>query len=679
MGLPGSVNSEFNSQFLYLSKLSITVKQKLQPFFPPLAPLQSLNLRAALFRALNDLKKNGLLGKEVIVRKTMLDECKGERFEEVLVTFSTIVLRKKLGADEGGGSAIARRLALAPDLKPSEQRSLLPLAIAHRASLTAILQRKEQERSRYLQFQHGLDRRNQKLRQKHKQLIQEIEASAGSSITGQSIERIRQRFDTHWQGDPRWLDIILNGDLEDTDDDLLETSFEEAWKDVTSGRVPSANTSSEHEGLLRNLENRVATQQARLQRWKQYREQIKGKLQTMAKTSSPDKPSKPAQDWSIDFTAHKQIDAQQANVLQRPIEQKLGSSHAVEIPEDDEYAQLVKSMQRDLDVIGAPKRQSRRHTRGAVSKHHSEDKQQPDYGMGQLQPADSGLNHDEQLEYDDVDSEEAALPEPEQLNQGGKPATTTPSPHKITKTGQPSERPAVSTPESCDNDSDRKSQPQVPSSRLTGTTLDAADHTSLENDEESMLAAEIIAATMNAGPSPVKVKPSLVERTRRSMAFASPAELHHLPSKSMKQTKDQSSKPSEIFPKVAEDPRATLLERTRRSMSLLPAQPREGRKLMHKHRHSRQFPTNQFETPKKQPAILEDLEDMTPPEQLFSEEADYASIFKSRPKIAMSPTDSPGLDESFVVDALVDTTGESDHADQWQSSPLARIVNKAGS
>ena len=30
--------------------------QKLQPFFPPLEPLQSINLRAALFRCLNELK-----------------------------------------------------------------------------------------------------------------------------------------------------------------------------------------------------------------------------------------------------------------------------------------------------------------------------------------------------------------------------------------------------------------------------------------------------------------------------------------------------------------------------------------------------------------------------------------------------------------------------------------------
>ena len=656
----------------------MTVKQKLRPFFPPLVPLQSLNLRAALFRSLNDLKKNGLLGREVIIRKTMLDECKGERFEEALAAFSTMVLRRKMGADEGGGNAIARRLALASDVRPSEQRSLLPLAIAHRASLTAVLHRKERERSRYLQFQHRLDERNQQLRQQHKRLVLEKEASAGSNITEQSLERIRQRFDTHWQGDPRWLDIILNGDIEDTDHVLFDTPFEETWKDITSGTLPTETTCSKQDGLLRDLESRVATQQARLQHWKQYREQIKGKSHIMINKKSLDKSSKSAQDWSIDLTAHKQIDAQQAKVLQHPVNHTRDSSHAAELPEDEEFAQLVKSMQRDLDAIGVPKRQSLRHARDAISKHHSTDEQRPDYGMRQSQLADDRLDKEERPEQDDVDSEEADLPEPEQVQQSKQPTSTAPIPAETAISKRPSDVPAMSTPESCDDDSGYENQPQAPSSRLTGTTLDVADQPLLENDEESVLAAEIIAATMNAGPSPVKIKPSLVERTRRSMAFASP-QLHHLPPKSIKQTKDQGSIPSEVSSKATEDPRATLLERTRRSMSLLPAQPREPRKSMHKHRSSRQFPTNQFETPKKEAAILEYGEDVTPPEQLFSQEADYASVFKSRPKIAMSPTGSPAADESFALDAFVETSGGNGHADHWESSPLARMVNQAGS
>ncbi|KAJ4359233.1 hypothetical protein N0V85_009459, partial [Neurospora sp. IMI 360204] len=69
-------------------------RNKLKPFFPPLENVQSLNLRAALVRSLEQAKKNGVLGRDAIVRKTMLDECKGHRLEEILAVFSSAVLKK---------------------------------------------------------------------------------------------------------------------------------------------------------------------------------------------------------------------------------------------------------------------------------------------------------------------------------------------------------------------------------------------------------------------------------------------------------------------------------------------------------------------------------------------------------------------------------------------------------
>lgn len=83
-----------------------------------------MNLRAALYRTLTELKKNGVLGRDAVLRKTMLDECKGEKFEEVISTLAVVVLRH----------ACASRH---PDLDleqldqtPKEQ--LIPLIIAYR-------------------------------------------------------------------------------------------------------------------------------------------------------------------------------------------------------------------------------------------------------------------------------------------------------------------------------------------------------------------------------------------------------------------------------------------------------------------------------------------------------------------------------------------------------------------
>ena len=70
-----------------------------------------MNLRAALFRVLSDLKKNGDLGRESILRKSMLDDCKGDKFDELLALFSTAVLRKSLAGTVEDN--VALRLSMA--------------------------------------------------------------------------------------------------------------------------------------------------------------------------------------------------------------------------------------------------------------------------------------------------------------------------------------------------------------------------------------------------------------------------------------------------------------------------------------------------------------------------------------------------------------------------------------
>lgn len=58
---------------------------------------------------------------------------------------------------------------------------------------------------------------------------------------------------------------------------------------------------------------------------------------------------------------------------------------------------------------------------------------------------------------------------------------------------------------------------------------------------------------------------------------------------------------------------------------------------------------------------------MTPLEELFSKDADYASIFKSRPNIAMSPTDSPAPEISPSMNALVSSVVDDDGDGHWRA------------
>lgn len=67
------------------------------------------------------------------------------------------------------------------------------------------------------------------------------------------------------------------------------------------------------------------------------------------------------------------------------------------------------------------------------------------------------------------------------------------------------------------------------------------------------------------------------------------------------------------------------------------------------------FPVNQFETPRKPSPHRSGAS--TPRDDLFDENADYASVFKSRPRIAQSPIASPAVHVSSFEEFDLDGNG----------------------
>lgn len=246
-------------------------------------PLQSLNLRAALFRCLNELKKNETLGKDVMLRKTMFDDCKGDKVQDLLASFSTIVLRKVLAEGDGGKASIAGRLAIARRVTKKEHESFLPLAIAHRASLTALLRRKRELQARYHGFDRILDLKEQELDQR----FESIEKTQGfldaNPIPDHTVARVSKIIQEQWQGDTRLVDVFTRGEDHNSRDGLLDQSFPELWPKVSAGTFDGP-TEFSHHGVLEDLEKRVADQEARLKQWKDFREAMKRKAKPRQST-----------------------------------------------------------------------------------------------------------------------------------------------------------------------------------------------------------------------------------------------------------------------------------------------------------------------------------------------------------------------------------------------------------
>ncbi|KAL5051584.1 hypothetical protein BDW71DRAFT_214310 [Aspergillus fruticulosus] len=508
-----------------------TARDKLHPFFPPLEPLQSVNLRAALFRVLSDLKKNGDLGRETILRKSMLDDCKGEKFDELLAFFSTIVLRKKV---QNRNPAID--LSLASGLTPQEYTLLLPLILAHRASLSTLGERRERVRDIHEKFSQLLDR-------KRLELDARPASDAHVQVRGTDLEALARETRANLQGSVEWADALLYGGLSSSRDAFLELPFDTAWSQAKASTVDNLCSTSTRPDLILDLETRVLRQRARLQRWHQYANSLK-----RSGTASQSRPADTKTAPQLVFRDHQSLTvASISKAVRQPVNRG---------PPSAGDQNILHSISEAMERINGPSRQR------------------------QSSPA----------------------PAPE-LEPEPKPKVPRPSP--------PIGRPKIL---------------ELPAE---STTFDY-------NDEE-----------------PLKRRPretfTLTERTRRSMSFfegipESPPQAEPIPIEG----------PPKSSPEEEEEPREsyTLVERTRKSMSLLPP-PREHPRPPRRSRKSRvSFPVNQFETPPKPSSTTHDIPSRasTPRDELFEEQADYASVFKSRPRIALSPVASPAVHVSPIRD-----------------------------
>lgn len=604
----------------------------------------------------------------------MLDDCKGDKLEEVLVSFSSAVLAKVLAAERNRNPSVARRLVLSRKIALKDQESFLPLAVAHRASLTAVLRRKKQLRTRYSDFQHLLDQKEQDLARRTEQLEAIEESGAARVVPNHISQGIKRQFDIHWQGDPRWVDILVKGGEHNARDPLLETKFSELWPLINQGTVDKA-TATDQEGLLQDLQKKIVSQQARLQHWKALKDDLIRESNPASLAKHQCTPSGKSQGIELNWIQHKDIIIDQEKLGAGENGQRMADRSAAPSM-TDEYARLVDSMQAELTIVGKGVPQNAKSTK---RKRNS------------IFPV-SLTDGDNITKSNNLESSEGKFPQ-------GLDAPTV-------KTSWTPHRPRLDSPSHHTNGGDNKTLPISTSdcsftlhkgTEATGLTVQDADtvNSSIdlnlrkvsetqENpvnpevlDEDELLAQQIICSTRNAPPSPAKYKRSLVERTRQSMGLPTLApcnEIPHLEPPPMPPPPSNTLDSSPPLPTKT----TTLLERTRQSMSLMPSTSLKPRKSLHKPRPSRTYPTNQFETPRKQQVPTHAAKEETPPETLFAQEADYTSVFKSRPKIALSPTVSSELREVNDTDDFLNSFAEDGTFKQCGESPSIRRTETVG-
>ncbi|TLS26584.1 hypothetical protein PpBr36_04850 [Pyricularia pennisetigena] len=321
-------------------------RNKLKPFFPPLDQLQSTNLRAALLRCLEQAKKNGVLGRDAVVRRTMLDECKGERLEEVLATFSSAVLKKMVAEASLNGKehlTIAETLALENRGYSGDTAQITALVLAYRASLSKMLRERQEARARYNDLAQLLDLKERGISRRKLQLGDAKNPAADGMSEDEKLALWRA-VRNNWAGNERWMEALLYGDA--PRDDLLTAPFDRVWRRVQSGRLAELEEHREP-GLIEQLDGRVKMQKERLQKWQTFRrdmfgtDSIKDDRAQKRKSLTLDHVAKP-RGIDLGFGAHENIRYGTASPM------KLAAKPQ---PLKPEYEVLVNELQEELDAI----------------------------------------------------------------------------------------------------------------------------------------------------------------------------------------------------------------------------------------------------------------------------------------------------------------------------------------
>ncbi|KAI0196027.1 HAUS augmin-like complex subunit 6 N-terminus-domain-containing protein [Xylaria flabelliformis] len=617
-------------------------QNKLRPFYPPADQVQSINLRAALVRSLETAKKNGVLGRDVLIRKTMLDECKGERLEEVLAVFSSAVL-KKLVAERSLNSGPEHRPTISETISlenwgySGNRIELNGLLLAHKASLKSILAKKNAARQKYRSFEELLALKERGIARRREQAKSNAQDALMELSDTQSAE-VRRILRNTWAGNEQWVDGLLGGSSSQRSG-LLTTSFDNVWSGVQTGNI--TDLEEQTAGLLEQLEQRVHRQKSRLQKWEDFRKSTFGDVRPRVSHDLPSKEKK--REIGFDFTTHLNLDFNKV----------ASSSYAKFDNQPPEYATLLQELTTQLgglkstkildfsQLITGPRRVLTNNTSSQFTLQESA-----------AEPV-SDLSEWE-------DEQEEAVPQPKvsgSLNNGHVRLTAIPSKPAVSQRRLPAPREnrrasptrhedPFNIPSRNEEAHFRSSRPNQP--RPATTMNDTMPPPSRPKSPTQALADEILNSMNTASPSPMKKSRytlSLAERTRMSMtrpSFApfepedvtpqtSPVKESHTQETSSFATNDEPERGEEY-----ED----LITRTRRSMAGFEAarqkaqleRRRSQRKSKMVQRHDSYFSKVDEET----------VGDLSIVDGLIEEgQEDYEAVFKSRPRIATSPAPSP--------------------------------------
>lgn len=606
----------------------------------------------------------------------MLDECRGERFEEVLAVFSSAVL-KKLVAERALNSGteyrptISENLALEKKGYSGDRTALNALLLAHKVSLRSHLTKKNDARTKYRDFEELLALKERGIVRRKEQIKVETERSVAETSERAKTEVYRV-IKTNWTGNDQWVDSLLFNDTNPCKGGLLGSRFDDVWAGVQKGRI--SDLEDQNAGLLEQLDSRVRHQRARLEKWDDFRKKMFGSMPPPQTENEKEKVKPKSAD--LKFTAHRNLQIDKTDTkdltLSAPPQQ---------------YAKILDNMKAELEAIGKPKIPDFSSFLGAARSGSVVDTAsyatKPEPTMDPISDISDWEDEQEVKARAIEKPTKPSIARPLRLAppkaSGLEPRRRIPKPSSIETSSDRNEELNQSvSPELEASELAQPTQPRIPaptrslSYRHKSTKSDVT-HSSIPSYRDSRdisptepppskavepmpppprpvsptqaMADEILASMSNASPSPMKKQRhtlSLAERTRMSMSRTRSYE---------KEDEAPQTSPVKLSPAESSEDISTsnvpqageeyedLVARTRRSMAGFEAARQKAQ--LERRRSQRKSKIVQRKDSYFPKLEEEAVGDASIAEELIEAGADYEDIFKSRPRIQTSPLPSP--------------------------------------
>lgn len=580
----------------------------------------------------------------------MLDECKGEKFEELLAGFGVAVCWKCVFENSQPISADVT------------DEHALALIIAHRKKLENRLQQKRRFNQWAQDFARSLRDRQADLGLRRSKLPQSLQ---GVPFDEQSLQSLEDAIRNPWVGDERWAEVVLKGDSTNTFG-VLKGSFEEQ---LEAFQQHGSITELSSQSVLRDLAGRVAAQTENYQRWKSFHDSLEAVQKVKERDKKRDEVARPVPVTEALLRGHKEL--------------HLGTQATKNLAEgvlSVADRAILESMRKELGALGSKTLSCR----GAPEAHSEEQNQEI---------RSQTLRHSSPpITSKDKTSTHQGNPS---VIVAGPVESLLWSPRSFEQTLNYPQRDEIS---SVSSPATETNLPAIQDVNLTDVPK-----IKIETGEESVLPA--------VTPLQYPKGMTLLERTRMSMAAVhSDAAATTMTTMTFNTPPRPDSPPNPAAdlslssPLKAEQQRSDLLQRTRDSLSFLPSpnslpsqttpsQPNRRKTNPGRPKHTKRasqyyfpareaFPAQPDPEPDEQGQRLETPQkartlappptpqhrssttspppihsgSSTPRERLFSEDADYSSVFKSRPRLALSPALSPAeTHDSAGMDSLLKT------------------------